>query len=86
MESSPKRRKVSHNGDTRTASNSGAVATASPFILQTEELLKELEVDYSRALDGADALLKQAKDIIDSLPDQQSIPVGSMLPGVYLCC
>ncbi|ROT42737.1 pre-rRNA processing protein Utp22 [Sodiomyces alkalinus F11] len=78
MESShsPKRRKVSSTGDTLSSRNATALATASPFVLQTEELLKEVKVDYSTAFKDADALLKQLKDVIEGIPSLDPVPIS----------
>ncbi|CCF45506.1 U3 small nucleolar RNA-associated protein [Colletotrichum higginsianum] len=72
MEQSPKRRKVSHQGGSRTATN---IATASPFVLQTDELLKEVEVDYAKALNGADALLHRIRNLIQGIESHGPIPI-----------
>ncbi|EQB59151.1 nrap protein [Colletotrichum gloeosporioides Cg-14] len=73
MEQSPKRRKVSHQGNTRSAVN---IATASPFVLQTDELLKEVKVDYTKALDGADSLLHKIKNLIDEIESHGPISIA----------
>ncbi|WYZ34333.1 hypothetical protein EsH8_I_000609 [Colletotrichum jinshuiense] len=72
MEQSPKRRKVSHQGDSRITAN---IATASPFVLQTDELLKEVKVDYAKALDGADSLLHRIKNLIDGIESHGPVPI-----------
>lgn len=64
MVPSPKRRKVSHHE--RNASSTST--TASPFVLQTTELLDEVRVDYETTFDGADDLLKRLRDVVDSIP------------------
>ncbi|TDZ29005.1 U3 small nucleolar RNA-associated protein 22 [Colletotrichum spinosum] len=69
MEQSPKRRKVSHQGSANTA-------TASPFVLQTDELLKEVNVDYAKTLDGADTLLHKIKSLIDEIEPHGPIPIA----------
>ncbi|KAM0285471.1 hypothetical protein ACHAQH_001421 [Verticillium albo-atrum] len=76
MESGAKRRKVSHNGEAPRSKRSVAMATASPFVLQTEELLKEVKVDYAETFDGADALLKQVKDVIENIGAQEPTPIS----------
>ncbi|KAH7349596.1 nrap protein, partial [Plectosphaerella cucumerina] len=63
MVPSPKRRKVSHSDGT--APSRSAV---SPFVLQTTELLEEVQVDYEATFDGADELLKRLRDVVDSIP------------------
>lgn len=71
MEQSPKRRKVSHQGGSRTVN----IATASPFVLQTDELLNEVKVDYATALNGADVLLHKIKSVVDGIEPHGPIPV-----------
>ncbi|OLN94276.1 U3 small nucleolar RNA-associated protein 22 [Colletotrichum chlorophyti] len=73
MEQSPKRRKVSHPADSRGSVN---IATASPFVLQTEELLKEVKVDYVKALSGADSLLHKIKNLIDGIESHGPVPIA----------
>ncbi|KAK2044303.1 nrap protein [Colletotrichum somersetense] len=73
MEQSPKRRKVSHQGDSRITAN---IATASPFVLQTDELLKEVKVDYAKALDGADTLLHKIRNLIEGIESHGPIPIA----------
>jgi U3 small nucleolar RNA-associated protein 22 len=63
MVPSPKRRKVSHSDGT--APSRSAV---SPLVLQTTELLEEVQVDYEATFDGADDLLKRLRDVVDSIP------------------
>lgn len=70
MDPSPKRRKVSHAGAAKSVK-----AAASPFILQTDELLKEVKVDYKSTFEGADELLKKLRDVIDGLPSHEPSPV-----------
>lgn len=72
MEQSAKRRKVSHKGDSKISAN---IATASPFVLQTDELLKEVKVNYAEALDGADALLHKIRNLIQGIESHGPIPV-----------
>ncbi|KAF6815570.1 nrap protein [Colletotrichum sojae] len=71
MEQSPKRRKVSHQGGSRTVN----IATASPFVLQTDELLNEVKVDYATALNGADSLLRKIKNVVDGIEPHGPIPI-----------
>ncbi|KAL0939472.1 nrap protein [Colletotrichum truncatum] len=73
MEQSPKRRKVSHLGGSRSSVH---IATASPFVLQTDELLKEVKVDYTKALDGADSLLHKLKTLIDGIESHGPVPIN----------
>lgn len=87
MESSSKRRKLDH-GDSGLrhsglidfeSRNSARVSTASTFVLQTDELLKETQVDYAKALKDVDGHLHKLKDIIESIAPHDPIPVGQYL-------
>ncbi|KXH60473.1 nrap protein [Colletotrichum nymphaeae SA-01] len=73
MEQSAKRRKVSHKGDSKISAN---IATASPFVLQTDELLKEVKVNYTETLDGADALLHKIRNLIQGIESHGPIPIA----------
>ncbi|CAG7556594.1 unnamed protein product [Fusarium equiseti] len=74
MESSSKRRKIDHAGSGLRhdalidfeARSSARVSTASTFVLQTDELLKEARLDYGKALKGADENLHKLKEAIDT--------------------
>lgn len=84
MESSSKRRKVDHSGSGLRhnglidfeSRNSARVSTASTFVLQTDELLKEAKVDYPKTLDGVDDQLHRLKGIVDSIAPHEPIPVS----------
>ncbi|TPX18245.1 uncharacterized protein E0L32_002754 [Thyridium curvatum] len=72
-EASPKRRKLDHSSShshaqslTYDSAASAGLYRPSTFILETEELLKEIRVDYGRALSGADSLLHDLKNAIES--------------------
>ncbi|KAJ4023994.1 U3 snoRNP protein [Fusarium irregulare] len=74
MESSSKRRKIDHAGSGLRhdalidfeARSSARVSTASTFVLQTDELLKEAKLDYGKALKGVDENLHRLKEAIDT--------------------
>ncbi|KAI1438048.1 pre-rRNA processing protein utp22 [Xylaria sp. CBS 124048] len=79
MESnSPKRRKLDHDGApafesaaTASMANSGSSA----FVLETEELLKEVRLDYSTAFPKLDQTLRQFKEAIESLEKYGPVPI-----------
>ncbi|KAF4437049.1 U3 small nucleolar RNA-associated 22 [Fusarium acutatum] len=72
MESSSKRRKLDHSGSGLRhdalidfeARSSARVSTASTFVLQTDELLKEAKLDYGKALKDVDANLHRLKEAV----------------------
>jgi U3 small nucleolar RNA-associated protein 22 len=74
MESSSKRRKLDHSGSGLRhdalidfeAQSSARVSTASTFVLQTDELLKEAKLDYGKTLKGVDANLHRLKEAVDT--------------------
>ncbi|KAF4979579.1 hypothetical protein FZEAL_4249 [Fusarium zealandicum] len=84
MESSSKRRKLDHSGSGLKhnglidfeARSSAQVSTASTFVLQTDELLKEAKLDYSKALKGVDAHLHSLKEAIDSATPHDPVPIA----------
>ncbi|KAI1294459.1 Nrap protein [Xylaria venustula] len=76
---SPKRRKLDHAHDgptfeTMAASSMGA-SGSSAFVLETDELLKEVKLDYSTAFPGLDQILRQFKEAIDGLEPFGPIPI-----------
>ena len=80
--SSPKRRKLDHtNGgpafETAASSSMGA-SGSSAFVLETDELLKEVKLDYSNAFAGLDQTLRQFKDAIEDLEQYGPVPVCKM--------
>ncbi|KAI0104236.1 Nrap protein [Nemania sp. FL0031] len=80
MESnSPKRRKLdhSHGGPSfeSVASSSMGASGSSAFVLETDELLKEVKVDYSKAFPGLDHTLRQFKEAIESLEQYGPVPI-----------
>lgn len=58
------------------AKSSARVSTASTFVLQTDELLKEAKLDYSKALKDIDSQLHQLKEAIESTVAHEPVPVS----------
>jgi U3 small nucleolar RNA-associated protein 22 len=83
MESGSKRRKLGHDGSgirhdgliDFESRSSARVSTASTFVLQTDELLKQTKVDYAAAFKGLDSQLHNLKGIIDSIEPHDPQPV-----------
>ncbi|KAI1411535.1 Nrap protein [Hypoxylon sp. FL1857] len=77
-----KRRKLDHadDGPAFEAASSSASAMgasgASAFILETEELLKEVKFDYSKTSAGVEDILRQLKDIIEAAEPHEPLPIG----------
>lgn len=86
MEYSSKRRKLDHSGSGLRhdalidfeARSSARVSTASTFVLQTDELLKEAKLDYGKALKDVDANLHRLKEAIDTATLHGPEPVRTM--------
>jgi U3 small nucleolar RNA-associated protein 22 len=86
MESSSKRRKLDHSGSGLRhdalidfeARSSARVSTASTFVLQTDELLKEAKLDYGKALKHVDANLHRLKEAIDTATPHGPEPVRTI--------
>lgn len=84
MESGAKRRKIDHGGSGLRhdglidfeSRNASRVSTASTLVLQTDELLKEAKVDYSKTLKDVDGQLFQLKTILDSIEPHEPLPVS----------
>lgn len=102
-----KRRKLEHRlphqdepSSTGAADALDAAATAgtsrpSAFILQTQELLRELRINYDKSFAGADDLLRRIKSTIEAIHPQGATPVSrphgrptssSLLTCPLLCC
>jgi U3 small nucleolar RNA-associated protein 22 len=89
MESSSKRRKLDHSGSGLRhdalidfeARSSARVSTASTFVLQTDELLKEAKLDYGKALKDVDANLHRLKEAIDTATSHGPEPVRTTTQG-----
>ena len=83
MESSPKRRKTS-GGERQEVSFDGRLATASRFVLEAEELLKEVRVDHGKAAFGGhgdvDAVVFKVREAIEAIEGHEGIPVSFPLP------
>ncbi len=82
MDSAPaKRRKIEHSkGSTDKALQSAAstgISRSRAFILEAEELLEEVSLDYATAFAGADDLLHKIKGSIEAIEPQGSLPVRS---------
>lgn len=76
-----KRRKLDHSNGYEAASSTlstmGA-AGASAFVLETEELLKEVKLDYSKTSSKVEDSLRQCKDIIESLESHEPLPINDV--------
>lgn len=94
METSPpKRRKLSQSADAtmlgsatlEAAASSAGMYRPSTFILETEELLKEVKVDSSKSLAGIEELLHQVKSGVEALQGHEPVPVSkfSLLSRSY---
>ncbi|KAG6006080.1 hypothetical protein E4U21_007377 [Claviceps maximensis] len=84
MESGFKRRKIEHGGaglrhknlidfESRSAAQ---VSTASTFVLQTDELLKEAKIDCATTLKDVDSQLFRLKTIVDSIEPHEPLPIA----------
>lgn len=86
MDQNPaKRRKLEHQEPNESTSNGSAAleaaATAgtsrpSTFVLQTQELLKEVRVNYTKYFSGADEFLHRVKSTIEGIGPQGPTPVS----------
>jgi U3 small nucleolar RNA-associated protein 22 len=82
MESAAKRRKLHHPGKGLfgvDAESSPTVSNATTFVLQTDELLREVKLDYSKSLPDIDSRLHKLRETIDSFEPHGPIPVGPCL-------
>ncbi|KAH8706791.1 Nrap protein [Ilyonectria robusta] len=83
MQSNFKRRKLDHSRPGLRhdalidfeARSSARVSTASTFVLQTDELLKEAKLDYGKALKGVDDHLHRLKEAIGSAAAHDPVPI-----------
>ncbi|OTB02372.1 hypothetical protein M426DRAFT_196367 [Hypoxylon sp. CI-4A] len=81
---SAKRRKIDHTngGPTYEAANSSAstmgASGASAFILETEELLKEVKLDYSKTSANVEETLRKFKDVIEAAESHEPLPIGEL--------
>lgn len=86
MESnSPKRRKLdhAHGGPTldSAASSSMGASGSGAFVLETDELLREAKLDYSKEFPGLDQTLRQFKEAIEGLEPYGPVPVRTTIPS-----
>lgn len=86
MDPGAKRRKLHHDGGGGLrhnglidfeSRNAAQLSTASTFVLQTDELLKEARLDPGKSLKGVDAQLFRLKSLIDAIEPHDPIPVSS---------
>lgn len=79
--SAAKRRKMEHSkGASFPSSISPRSQRATPFVMETDELLKEVKLDYGKTLEGADELLHKLKRSIEEMQPHGPIPVRSARP------
>ncbi|XXH01096.1 hypothetical protein Hte_007447 [Hypoxylon texense] len=73
-----KRRKLDHTNGYEAASSTMSMGAsgASAFILETEELLKEVKLDYTKYSSSVKDNLRQFKDIIESLEPHEPLPIN----------
>lgn len=84
MESNSKRRKLDHGGSGLRhkglidfeSGSTARLSTASTFVLQTDELLKEAKLDYTKALKDVDSQLHRLREVVDSIAAHEPLPVG----------
>ena len=81
---SAKRRKLAHSDQNGASKALATVAATGPsrsraFILEAEELLNEIKVDYATALEGVDGLLHQIKGSIEAIEPRDPILVRADL-------
>ena len=80
MASAPaKRRKLGHARNGADAALESAASTgisrSRAFVLEAEELLGSVRLDYATALDGADALLHRIKGAVEAIKPHDFLPV-----------
>lgn len=89
MYSAPaKRRKIEHKQDGAEKALESAVRTTGvsrgrAFILEAEELLDEVRIDYKTALEGADELLHRIKGAVEAIASNDALPVRT--DGLGFC-
>lgn len=84
LDSGAKRRKIDHGGSSLRhdglidfeSRNATRVSSASTFVLQTEELLKEAKMDYGKTLKDADSQLFRLKTVVDAIEPHEPLPVS----------
>lgn len=86
MDTNPaKRRKIDHEshglatdgGVALDAAAQAGTPRASTFALQTQELLREVRLDYSKAFSGADDLLHRIKSTLETTKPHGPSPVSA---------
>ncbi|KAK4249989.1 Nrap protein [Corynascus novoguineensis] len=75
-----KRRKLDHSQDgaemvLQSAASTG-LSKSRAFVLESDELLDSVRLDYGTALDGADDLLHRIKGAIESIKPHDALPIG----------
>ncbi|KAI1463557.1 Nrap protein [Daldinia caldariorum] len=82
--STAKRRKLDHadGGPTFEAANATAATMgssgASAFVLETEELLKEVKFDYGKTSSDVEDVLRQLKNVIEAAEPHIPLPIGDV--------
>ncbi|KAK4032905.1 Nrap protein [Parachaetomium inaequale] len=81
MDSAPaKRRKLDHTQDGAEAALESAASTgvsrSRAFVLEADELLDSVRLDYATALDGADGLLHRIKGAVEGIKAHDALPVA----------
>ena len=85
MSSAPaKRRKIGHTQDGAEVALQSAASTgisrSRAFVLEAEELLDSVRLDYGTALDGADGLLHRIKGTVEGIKAHDPRPVRESSP------
>ncbi|KAK4192215.1 putative nucleolar protein 6 [Podospora australis] len=81
MDSAPaKRRKIEHKQDgaekvLESAVRTTGVSRGRAFILEAEELLEEVRIDYKTALEGADGYLHRIKGAVEAVESHDALPL-----------
>lgn len=82
MESPAKRRKLDHGQDGAERALEQAASTglsrSRAFVLEAEELLDSVRLDYAKAFDGADDLLHRIKDSVEAIKAHGPLPVREL--------
>lgn len=91
MDSNPaKRRKLEHQDEAFAhsiaaldAAASAGTSRPSAFVLQTQELLSEVGLNYEKSFAGADALLRRIKTTIEGIKPKEPTPVSAHSPKFW---
>lgn len=93
MSSAPaKRRKLGHSQDgaevALESAASAGISRSRAFVLEAEELLDSVRLDYEIALDGVDALLHRTKGAVEAIKAHDPRPVYELrqLPREVFAC